>query len=131
LRLLSKAVNEFVLQESPEDDSILTFALDGHVASASACFLAMFGYSDRDAREGSIDWDALTPPEYWAIDEHCLGKLREGAAPVPFVKEMLHKDGSRIAVRIFVELRPGMPGEAVARVIDLIENHSSNGVTSR
>jgi PAS domain S-box-containing protein len=124
-------VNDFVLQESLDDDRIVTFALDGHVSSASACFLAMFGYGDRDAREGSFDWDALTPPEYWAIDEHCLGKLREGAAPTPFVKEMLHKDGSRIAVRVFAELRPGMPGEAVARVVVLIENHSSNGAKSR
>jgi PAS domain S-box-containing protein len=130
MRLSAKPVKHFVLQESPEDDSILTFALDGRVSSASSCFLAMFGYSDRDAREGSIDWDALTPPEYWAIDDHCLGKLREGAAPAPFVKEMLHKDGSRIAVRVFVEPRPGMPGEAVARVIDLVESHSSNETKS-
>jgi hypothetical protein len=65
MRLPTKPVNEFISRESPEDD----------------------------AHEGSIDWDALTQPEYWAIDEHCLGKLREGAAPVPFVKG---RDSARV-----------------------------------
>jgi PAS domain S-box-containing protein len=114
---------EPVTDSFPEEQpSTLTFGLDGRISMASPGFFAMFGYSERDARDGSIDWDALTPPEYWGIDDYCLGKLREGIAPLPFVKEMLRKDGSRVAVRIFVECRPGKPGEAVAHLIDLVEN---------
>jgi PAS domain S-box-containing protein len=119
-------VKVLLSEDSPEESSTLIFALDGSVSTASPGFLTMFGYSVRDARDGRIDWDALTPPEYWAIDDHCLGKLRAGTAPTPFVKEMLHKDGSRIAVRVFAEPRPGMPGQAIARLIDLIESNSSN-----
>ncbi len=71
-----------------------------HIPDADDAFLEMVGYSRDDLQTGSLNWPALTPPEYAPLDElaHEEG-LRFGAS-TPFEKELIRKDGTRFPVLV-------------------------------
>ncbi|MFI5386816.1 MAG: sigma 54-interacting transcriptional regulator [Fimbriimonadales bacterium] len=70
------------------------------IPEANDAFLELVGYSREDLLAGRLSWPALTPPEYFALDElaHEEG-LRFGAC-TPFEKELTRKDGTRVPVLV-------------------------------
>jgi PAS domain S-box-containing protein len=76
--------------------AILYWTIDGGVLDANDKFLAMTGYSRADLRAGLVDWVHMTPPEYEALDEDARRQVRETGVHLPFEKEFIRKDGSRI-----------------------------------
>jgi hypothetical protein len=85
-----------------EDLLILAFAQDGTVNWASDPLLALLGHTSADFDGSAIDWDGMTPPEYWTLDDRCIGQLEQRDMADPYVKELLHKNGTRVAVRVRV-----------------------------
>jgi PAS domain-containing protein len=79
---------------------VLTFACDGTVTWASDALLNVLGHSRTEFDQAKVDWDNVTPPEYWLLDEHRLGQLTRGNFADPSVVEFLHADGSRVAFRV-------------------------------
>jgi hypothetical protein len=63
--------------------------------------LQLIGYSRAEFDAGVIDWDGITPSEYWALDERCVGELLMTRIASPYVKEFIRRDGERVAVRVF------------------------------
>jgi two-component system cell cycle sensor histidine kinase/response regulator CckA len=63
----------------------------------------------------------LTPPEYHEIDIKAIERLRTGAKPIPFEKEYIRKNGTRVPVLIGRALLEGSKTEGVAFVSDLTE----------
>jgi PAS domain S-box-containing protein len=63
-------------------------------------FLELSGYTREDLQAGLLHWPDLTPPEYNPVDElaHEEG-LRFGAC-MPYEKEIIRKDGTRVPVLI-------------------------------
>ena len=114
------------LQRATTDarNPIIRFARDGDVHAVSDGLLALLGFSREEFEAGAIDWDELTPPQYWALDEYCLGQLLKSGVAEPYVKELVRKDGTRIAVRILCAINAGSPSEGVALVVELTERES-------
>jgi PAS domain S-box-containing protein len=79
----------------------LRWTFDGGVLTTNDLFLDMIGYSRREFESGAIDWDGITPAEYWSLDERCIDQLLRERIAAPYVKEFYRKDGSRVAVRVF------------------------------
>jgi PAS domain S-box-containing protein len=66
------------------------------VVDANDAFLSMIGYTRDELESGVIDWRAMTPPDSLAKDEIALHQLREYGASVPFEKDYILRDGSRL-----------------------------------
>jgi PAS domain S-box-containing protein len=72
---------------------------DGGIADANDRYLEMLGYTRAELEAGSIDWAAITPPEWAERDRESLEELRAtGRNAVPFAKEYYRKDGSRLPI---------------------------------
>lgn len=75
--------------------------MDGRIVDANDKFLDMVGYSREDLIENRIDWIAMTPPEYVHLDQASVKELTAtGVNKIPFEKEYVRKDGSRLPVMV-------------------------------
>ncbi len=87
---------------------------NGRVIEANDYYLDLIGTTRPELERGEVDWRAITPPEWLAVDERAIRELREGGrSRYPYEKEYLRHDGSRVAVIITDALVPG-PGERIA-----------------
>jgi PAS domain S-box-containing protein len=100
---------------------ILSFSLEGAINWASDPLLDLLGHRGADLDGSAIDWDEMTPPEYWALDDRCIGQLEQRDAADPYVKEFVRKDGKRIAVRVHVARSRRFPKQIITLVTELIE----------
>lgn len=91
---------EFVLLlQSSEYLGVLT-ATEERLTDANDTFLNMIGYTRTEMESGLIDWRAMTPPEYIALDERGIEQVKEVGACVPFEKEYVTREGTRIPVLV-------------------------------
>ena len=91
------------------------------IPEANDAFLNLIGYSREDLRDGTLQWQELTPPEFAPLDElaHEEG-LRFGAC-TPYEKELIRKDGARIPVLFTTAVTKLCPFQWIAFVQDLRE----------
>jgi formate hydrogenlyase transcriptional activator len=91
------------------------------IPEANDAFLELVGYSREDLQAGRLHWPELTPPEYLLLDElaHEEG-LRFGAC-TPFEKELIRKDGTRVAVLVATAVLKLSPFRWITFVQDLRE----------
>ncbi len=73
---------------------------EGGLIAMNLAALDLFGYLKEDFDSGKMNWRALTPEEYHPLDEKCLHELEESHTALPYDKEYIRKDGSRIKVRL-------------------------------
>jgi PAS domain S-box-containing protein len=88
---------------------------------ANDAFLDMVGYTRADLEAGLIDIQAMTPPEYAALDERGMTEMLATGEATPYEKEYVRKDGSRVPVLVGRKLIKESPPEWVAFVLDLTE----------
>ena len=83
--------------------------------------LELIGYSREEVAAGQIHWPDLTPPEFAPLDElaHEEG-LRFGAS-MPFEKDLIRKDGSRVPVMVTTAVLKLCPFRWITFVQDLRE----------
>jgi PAS domain S-box-containing protein len=89
------------------------------IVEANDVFLRMVGYDATDLAAGGIDWQAMTPPEHHALDEHSIEELVARGSSTPFEKELLRRDGSRVPVLVGAALLEREPLLGVSFVVDL------------
>src|ERR1051326_2761680 len=94
---------------------------DGHITDANQAFLSMVGYSQTELREGSFNEKSIAPAEFHEVDSSAMERLRSGAKLIPFEKQYIRKDGTRVPVLIGEALLEGSKTEVVAFVSDLTE----------
>lgn len=94
---------------------------DGHITDANQAFLSLVGYSQKEIREGSLNERSLTAPEFHGVDSSAMDRLRAGAKLIPFEKEYIRKNGTRVPVLIGEALLEGSKTEVVTFVSDLTE----------
>ncbi|MBX5459920.1 MAG: PAS domain S-box protein [Steroidobacteraceae bacterium] len=91
----------------------------GRVVLANDALLRMLGFSRAEADQ--LDWRRLTPPEHLPRDDAMLEELRAGGTPLPYEKEFVRRDGSRITVLISGQLLPGTRDLTLAYALDITE----------
>lgn len=95
--------------------------LSGNIIDANEAFLQIIGYTHEDLLWGDLHWDELTPPEYRSLDEQAIEQLESSGVCIPFEKEYIRKDGSRVPVLIGAVLTEEGDGNIIAFVLDLTE----------
>jgi PAS domain S-box-containing protein len=94
----------------------------GDITVANDFFLEMMGYTQQDLKEGRLDWKKMTPPEYVNLDELALEQIRLTGTSLPFEKEYIRKDGSRIPVLLgAASIEGNNPDKSVAYILDITE----------
>ncbi len=95
--------------------------LSGNTLEANDACLAMLGYTREDLEAGRIRWNELTPAEHIPRDREVIEELRRTGAAVPWEKELLRKDGTRVPVLIGIAMLEASQGSCLAYVVDLTE----------
>jgi PAS domain S-box-containing protein len=91
------------------------------VLDANDAFLHMIKFSREELQEGRIDWRAMTPPDSLKIDEIALEQLRQYGASVPFEKEYVLRDGTRLPMLMGAVRLSEEPLEWMCYVVDLTD----------
>jgi PAS domain S-box-containing protein len=91
------------------------------IVAANTAFLEMMGLTTADLESGAVDWAAMTPREYRAVDEAAIEALRRTGRSGPYEKEQVRRDGTVVPVRIGAALLERDPLRWVAFVEDLTE----------
>lgn len=78
-----------------------TWKYDGTFTFVNDAFLKLIGYTKQDFESGKVNWRTITPKEYQKSDEQCVQELKASGHANVLVKEYLHKDGSRVRVKIY------------------------------
>lgn len=99
---------------------IVTANLDA-ILTSNEEFLRMIGYSQEDVTAGRIDWQAMTPAEFAALDQIALAQLMERGWSEPYEKEFFRKDGTRVSVYLGGALLTRDPLTWICFVMDLSE----------
>ncbi|QDU43512.1 Signal transduction histidine-protein kinase BarA [Symmachiella dynata] len=100
---------------------IVVTDLNKRIEEANDLFLEMVGYTREDLEDGRIRWKHLTPPEYYEADNRALAELKKNEVCVPWEKEYIRKDGSRIPVLVGVTALSEHWQEAISFIVDMTE----------
>jgi len=104
---------------------VVFWDLNGNLLSANDLFLNMIGYSREDLQQGLLSWKDLTPPEYAHVDDRAIAELQATGTCVPFEKEYIRKDGSRVSVLIGSALLEGHDEKGSSFIMDITERKRS------
>jgi PAS domain S-box-containing protein len=72
----------------------------GRIYEVNDRLVQMLGYSKEELLSGTIRWRQLTPPEYQVAQEQTEKTILSTGSFLPYEKEYLRKDGSRVPVLI-------------------------------
>jgi PAS domain S-box-containing protein len=89
------------------------------IYEANDAYLATIGYHRDDLEAGLIDWQAITPPGWSAVDGKAIEQLLATGACQPFEKEYVHRDGHLVPVLIGSALIDREPLRWTSFVVDL------------
>ncbi|MEG3876017.1 PAS domain S-box protein [Microcoleus sp. herbarium7] len=98
---------------------IIFWNLNGHIIDANSAFLSTVKYTRDDLLSGRINWQEMTPPEYVRLDTEKVAELRARNTVVPFEKEYVRSDGSRVPVLLGSTFLEGSREFGVSFVLDL------------
>jgi PAS domain S-box-containing protein len=104
---------------------------DGRIFEANDALLSMVGYTRDDLKAGHVNWAAMTPPELAEQDQRALKELSTKGVCVPFEKEFIRKDGSRVPILIGAAMFEDKPEDGVCFVLDLSERKRAESRTRR
>ncbi len=104
---------------SPPSSGTLLGNVEGEVVAANDEYLRIIGYTREDLEEGRVRWDAITPPEFAAVDVRGIEEAQRTGECVPYEKQYVRKDGSRVWVLVgFVLVGEGRR-QSVAFILDI------------
>ncbi len=91
------------------------------ITSADDAFLAIVGYTRHEFETGVMNWLEMTPPDQRHADE---AGVRQASASgsgftIPYRKEFIRKDGTRVPVLLCCAFIPETPGAWIGYVVDL------------
>jgi two-component system, cell cycle sensor histidine kinase and response regulator CckA len=100
---------------------VVFWNMRGDITGANDAFLRLMRYDRDDLAAGLITRAKLTPPEYAELDRRAIDQMIATGVCVPYEKEYVRKDGSRVPVIIGASVFEDSKEEGVAFVIDLTE----------
>nr|WP_242067297.1 PAS domain S-box protein [Leptolyngbya sp. FACHB-711] len=93
----------------------------GDIVEANNALLNLIGYTRQELEAGQINWQALTPPEYQALDGIAVNEVVTKGVSTPYEKVYLHKNGRKIPILIGAALLLEDGSSGVFFAIDLSE----------
>ncbi len=101
---------------------VIFWNVDGMITDANDKFLEIVGYRREDLKAGRLNWSNMTPQEYHHLDEAAVKETQtSGVNKVPFEKEYVRKDGSRVQVILAGAMLDEAHFNGVAFVLDISE----------
>jgi PAS domain S-box-containing protein len=100
---------------------IIIWEVEGRILEANDEFLRMVGYDREDLTAGRLHRTTLTPPEWRDRDARTVTELKQIGTALPFEKEYLRKDGSRVPVLIGGAMFEEGTSQGVGFVLDLTD----------
>jgi PAS domain S-box-containing protein len=91
----------------------------GEITGANEAFLRLVGYSREDLKAHRLNCDSITPPEWAEVDRQGLEEVSVKGISVPYEKEFLRQDGSRVPVLVGSAIFEDCPDEGVCFVLDI------------
>ncbi|MEG5039333.1 MULTISPECIES: PAS domain S-box protein [unclassified Microcoleus] len=100
---------------------LIFWDLNGSITDANAAFLNTVNYTRDELLAGKVNWQEMTPPEYVRLDTEKVAELKARNTVVPFEKEFIRSDGSRVPVLLGSTFLEGTQQLGVSFVLDLSE----------
>jgi PAS domain S-box-containing protein len=101
---------------------VIYWNMDGQITDANDKFLEMAGYDREDLTSGRINWIAMTPPKYQHLVVRSTEELKAtGVNAVPFEKEYIRKDGTRVPVIVAGAMLDQTRFNGVGFVLDITD----------
>jgi two-component system cell cycle sensor histidine kinase/response regulator CckA len=100
---------------------VVFWNMAGGISGANDAFLRLVRYSRQDLEDRLITRANLTPPEYAEPDRRAIAQIVATGICVPYEKEYIRKDGTRVPVIVGASVFGEGQDEGVAFVIDLTE----------
>ncbi|HSI15514.1 MAG TPA: PAS domain S-box protein [Chthoniobacter sp.] len=94
----------------------------GEITGANDAFLNLAGYSRSELQAGQLDWVAMTPDEYAEPDRRAREEIGIKGVCVPYEKEFIRKDGSRVPILLSSAIFEDNADEGVCFILDLTES---------
>ena len=101
--------------------AILYWSIEGGVIDVNDSFLKLTGYDREDMQAGLLNWAHMTPPEYHALDEDARRQIRETGVHLPYEKEFIRKDGTRVWGLFSAAAWEDNRNEGVSFILDITE----------
>ncbi|MCU0527336.1 MAG: response regulator [Elainella sp. Prado103] len=98
----------------------------GGVHEANDELLRIIGYTREELQSGQVCWLDMTPSEYLDLDQQHILEAQEKGACVPYEKEYVRKDGTRVSVLVGYSLLGEAREESVAFILDLTDRKQAN-----
>jgi PAS domain S-box-containing protein len=103
----------------------------GAITDANAEFCRMLGFSDDDVRAGRMNWRALTPSEWVAVDAAREAELAGHGVTVNWEKEFIAADGRRVPVLIGAAMLHDSTERGIAVCLDISERKRAEAERER
>ncbi|UBV45283.1 PAS domain S-box protein (plasmid) [Deinococcus taeanensis] len=94
---------------------------DGRVSYANDAYLRLLHVTRADLEADTVNWHALTPPEWHARDAQAVAQARERGYSDPYEKEYLLANGHRLPVLVAVAQLDDTGDTQVRYVLDLTD----------
>lgn len=91
------------------------------VVEANDHFLNLVGFSRVEVKQRKLNWDSITPPEWKEADLKAIREVIATGRCVPYEKEYVRHDGTRVPVLLAYALMPGPENEVAIFVLDMTE----------
>jgi PAS domain S-box-containing protein len=101
---------------------IIFWDIHGNIIDANDFFLKTVNYTRKDLLSGKINWQEMTPPEYVDLDTEKLSELMTKRTALPFEKEYIRSDGSRVSILLGGAFLEGSQELGFSFVLDLSES---------
>ncbi|HTB75926.1 MAG TPA: PAS domain S-box protein [Polyangiaceae bacterium] len=110
---------------------IITADIQGSIIEANDAFLHMVGRTSDELHSGKLRWSDITPPEWRPSDERAIAQLSLAGVAVPWEKEYVRKDESRLPVLVGAAMLDETKGECIAFILDLSDRREAERALER
>ncbi|MGL5833911.1 MAG: ATP-binding protein [Waterburya sp.] len=76
------------------------WTIAGDIVEANDALLNLIGYTRQELETGEINWQTLTPPQYWEVDYNALREIATQGFCSSYEKVYIHKDGKQIPILV-------------------------------
>jgi PAS domain S-box-containing protein len=125
-RLLRQSEGRFRLLADSNILGIGFWDASGAISDANDEYLRTIGYTHADLIAGAVNFRALTPREYAAMDARVLERLAAGEQVPPWEKELIRKNGERVTVLLGVAPFKDRVDHGVVFTLDITDRKAAD-----